>query len=150
MTGDVERTRTPNDVGRTPTRVGIGLIERDGRYLARRRPEGSVMPGVWEFPGGKCEPGESPETAAGRECREETGLIVTVGRLRRVVVHDYPHGLMELSYYDCRLAAPVDEPEAASGFVWVEGAALPGLRFPEANEPILAELAASSRRRGAS
>ena len=57
------------------TRVGIGLIARDGRYLIRRRPPlpGSPMPGVWEFPGGKCEPGESPEQAAARETLEETG-----------------------------------------------------------------------------
>ena len=65
-------------------RVGIGLIERDGFFLARKRPDrvGSPMPGVWEFPGGKCEADESPAHAAERECREEVGIRVLVGRLR--------------------------------------------------------------------
>ena len=128
------------------TRVGIGLIARGGHYLIRRRPSipGSPMPGVWEFPGGKCEPGESPELAAGRECREETGLLVDIGHRRRVVTHRYPHGLVELHYFDARPADPSAVPDPDSGFVWVRAAALPGLTFPAANEPILAELAAAS------
>ena len=81
-----------------PTRVGIGLIGRRGCYLIRRRRPGQIMAGVWEFPGGKCEPGESPEAAAARECLEEVGVAVVVGRLRARIVHRYPHGLVELSY----------------------------------------------------
>ncbi|RUL86104.1 (deoxy)nucleoside triphosphate pyrophosphohydrolase [Tautonia sociabilis] len=128
------------------TRVGIGLIARGGRVLIRRRPPrpGSPMPGLWEFPGGKCEPGESPEAAAARECREETGLLVEIGRRRRVVTHRYPHGLVELHYFDARPADPGAEPEAGSGFIWAPVADLPNLSFPEANAPILAELASSS------
>ena len=122
-----------------PTRVGIGLIGRGGRYLIRRRPEGSAMAGYWEFPGGKCEPGESPEAATSRECREEIGLDVAVGRMIRRVVHRYPHGLVELYYYEGTLEA--GEPAPGSGFVWVDGTALPGYRFPEANEALIADLA---------
>jgi len=124
-----------------PTRVGIGLIARDGRYLIRRRLEGQAMAGCWEFPGGKCEPGEPPESATARECREETGMAVTVGRLTRRVVHRYPHGLVELSYYECAAASPEAGPAADSGFVWVEAGALAGYRFPEANEAVIADLA---------
>lgn len=124
-----------------PTRVGIGLIGREGRYLIRRRRPGQVMAGVWEFPGGKCEPGESPESAAGRECREEVGLVVEVGRLRARFVHEYPHGVVELSYYDCRTTDPTAEPAEGSGFRWVAAADLPGYTFPGANEPVVAELA---------
>lgn len=127
-----------------PICVGIGLVARDGRYLIRQRPPGSAMPGYWEFPGGKCEPAESPERAAQRECYEETGLDVVVQRLRRRTVHRYPHAYVELSYFDC---TPVDsqaEPEPGTGFRWVAATQLPDLRFPEANEPILEELAAEA------
>ena len=127
----------------TPTRVGIGLIERGGSYLVRVRPraEGSAMPGYWEFPGGKCEPGESPEAATARECFEEAGVAVRVGGLARRVVHRYPHGLVELNYYRCMLEDPEAGPTRGSGFHWIAAGDLPGLRFPEANGPVIAELA---------
>ncbi|MDR3634217.1 MAG: (deoxy)nucleoside triphosphate pyrophosphohydrolase [Isosphaeraceae bacterium] len=125
-----------------PLRVGIGLIARGGRYLVRQRPPGSIMEGVWEFPGGKCEPGESPEHATMRECFEETGRDVSVDRLRRVVVHRYPHGWIELSFFDCSLSDDAAEPAEGSGFVWIDAADLRTLSFPGANEAILDELCA--------
>ncbi len=134
------------DPAETPIRVGIGLVARAGRYLIRRRPEGSAMAGLWEFPGGKCEPGEGPEAATARECREETGFDVAVGALLRRIIHRYPHGLVELSYYPCEPASPDAEPASGSGFAWVEADALPNYRFPEANGPILATLARGAGR----
>jgi mutator protein MutT len=123
-----------------PACVAIALVGRRGAYLVRQRPAPAAMAGYWEFPGGKCEPGESPAAAARRECREEIGLDVTVGRLRGEVVHRYPHAWVHLSYFECALNEPGAEPGAATGFVWVAAAALPALRFPEANEAIVAEL----------
>jgi mutator protein MutT len=99
------------------------------------------MAGYWEFPGGKCEPGESAAAAAARECREEIGLDVVVGMLRREAEHRYPHGWIRLSYYDCVTRVPDAEPDPSTGFRWVRGRALQGMLFPEANEPILRELA---------
>jgi 8-oxo-dGTP diphosphatase len=133
-----------------PIRVGIGLIRRGGCFLIRGRPPlpGSPMPGLWEFPGGKCEPGETPEGATIRECLEEAGLAVRVVGLRQSLVHRYPHGLVELNYYDC---APEDASAvypAGGGFAWVEAGRLPDLPFPEANAPLLRELAEESRRAG--
>jgi mutator protein MutT len=121
--------------------AGIGLIRRGEAFLIRQRPAGTVYAGYWEFPGGKCELGETSAQATARECLEETGLRIVVGRLRRTVRHRYPHGLVELSFHDCTTEDPAAEPDPATGFRWVAIDQLTGLRFPEANEPILEELA---------
>jgi 8-oxo-dGTP diphosphatase len=133
-----------------PIRVGIGLIGRGGRYLVRRRPPlpGSPMAGVWEFPGGKCEPGESPEAATIRECLEEAGLAVRIRSLRQSRPHRYPHGLVDLHFFDCDLDDINAEPAAGSGFAWIEAERLPDLTFPDANAPILRALAEEARRGG--
>lgn len=137
----------------TPTRVAIGLIGRAGRYLIRQRPPlpGSPMPGYWEFPGGKCEPGESPEQTARREILEEVGLSIEVVRLRRLIEHRYPHGFVALHFFDCLTTDPAAEPDPLTGFRWVDAAALPSYQFPGANDPIVADLvreAETSPRRG--
>lgn len=123
-----------------PIVVGIGLISRDGRFLIRQRPPGSIMAGVWEFPGGKCEPGETPEQATIRECQEETGLATVARRLRRRFDHRYPHGWVDLFYFDCTTTDPTAEPKPETGFRWVEARELLRLSFPGANEAILEEL----------
>lgn len=126
-----------------PTQVGIGLIERDGAFLIRRRPAApdSPMPGFWEFPGGKVEPGETPAEATARECREEVGLCVVVGRLNRRLTYQYPHGLVDLWYFHARPSDPVAEPNPSSGFRWVSAVDLPRYPFPPANEDLVAALA---------
>jgi 8-oxo-dGTP diphosphatase len=123
-----------------PIPAGIGLIRRGDAFLIRRRPAGTVYAGYWEFPGGKCDPGERPAEATARECLEETGLRVIVGSLRRTLIHRYPHGLVELSFYDCTPEDPDAESPAESGFRWVPVDRLATLRFPEANEIIVEEL----------
>lgn len=125
----------------SPIVGGIGLIRRGDTFLIRQRPAGTVYAGYWEFPGGKLEPGETPAEATARECLEETGLRIAVGPLRRVVRQRYPHGLVELHFHDCRTEDPAAQPDPTTGFRWVAVDQLAGLRFPEANEVILEELA---------
>jgi mutator protein MutT len=128
-----------------PTPVGIALIRRGDCYLVRQRPAGTVYAGYWEFPGGKCEPGEDPASATLRECHEEIGVRVVIGPLRRTVTHRYPHGKVELFFFDCHTADENAEPVDGSGFCWIPATELPALRFPEANESILAEIGRSAR-----
>jgi len=128
----------------TSTLVGIGIIRHRGRFLIRERPPGTVYAGYWEFPGGKVEPGETPEQATVRECREETGLDVVASRLRAEVEHVYPHGRVKLHFFDCRPAEPSAEPDPEHGCRWVPALELAGYRFPEANEEILRQLLSES------
>jgi mutator protein MutT len=100
------------------------------------------MPGYWEFPGGKCHPGELPEACVARECQEEVGLPIVVDRLRRVVEHVYPHGHVELYFFDCRTEEPGAEPRGGTGFCWVEARRLASFEFPAGNDAIVAELIA--------
>jgi mutator protein MutT len=123
-----------------PVLVGIGLVRRGDRFLVRQRPPGVALAGLWEFPGGKCEPGESSDAATRRECREELGVDIALGTLRRVVTQRYPHALVELYYYDCSTADAGAEPAPGSGFRWVRASDLPTLAFPEANGPVVDSL----------
>ena len=73
---DRHRVRTRGRCTAMPTPIAIAVVEHEGRFLIGQRPAGVPLAGLWEFPGGKIEPGETPEAAAVRECLEETGLGV--------------------------------------------------------------------------
>ena len=124
----------------SPVRVGIGLIRRGNSYLVRQRPEGAAMAGYWEFPGGKCEPGESPPEATRRECLEETGLEITLLGLRDTIEFRYPHAWVVMSFFDATVSGDTAAPALGSGFTWKTSAELQSLRFPGANEAILRDL----------
>jgi 8-oxo-dGTP diphosphatase len=130
------------------TEVAIVIVKRGTKFLVRIRPPGGPMPGVHEFAGGKCEPGESPEETARREAFEEIGMHVSILGLRASFEHRYPHGLIHLSYFDAEPSPPDAEPAASSGFRWVDVSELSTLTFPPANESVIAQLvqeAASQR-----
>src|SRR5438552_613206 len=98
--------------------IAIAVVEHAGSFLIGQRPPGVPLAGLWEFPGGKIEPGESAEAAAVRECREEAGLVVEA--VSELLVHEekYPHGHVELHFIACRLTnAQISEP--AAPFCWV-------------------------------
>ncbi len=88
-----------------------GVVRRDGKFLLGRRPRGKSQAGCWEFIGGKVEPGETPEAALVRECREEIALPVVRLKRQASVVHAYPGRTIRLTLFDCEPAAGA-EPRA--------------------------------------
>ena len=123
-----------------PTRVGIAIVEHQGRYLVGVRGAEQTLPGAAEFPGGKCRAEESPEACAVRECREEAGVVVETVRLLDYREHTYPHGKVELHFWLCRLVAGQDPAAASGGFRWVPKEELSSLSFPDANATVLKAL----------
>lgn len=121
--------------------VAIGLIWRNDCLVVGRRPEGKPLAGYFEFPGGKCEPGETPLQTVVRECLEETGLRVHATSLRLVGEQQYAHGRLRLHFVDCTLAEPSDEiPELPPPFQWIPRNQVVTLSFPAGNDEVLRTL----------
>ena len=117
--------------------VAVAVVVHDGKVLVGERAETDTLAGFAEFPGGKVEVNESPEAAAIRECREETGLLVRVARLLNQVQHAYEHATVKIDFFLCecdRPAAPLEP------YRWVSLQELSDHRFPPANETVLARL----------
>jgi 8-oxo-dGTP diphosphatase len=121
--------------------VVAAVIERDGRLLVTRRTAGSHLEGLWEFPGGKVQPGESREDALAREIREELAVSVTVGPLVLDTLHRYDDRTVWLFFYACGL---IGSPSAVLGqeMRWVERRSLGTLDFPAADAELIRILAA--------
>lgn len=116
--------------------IGIAVVERDGSYLVGMRQAGQVLAGHAEFPGGKCDPGESPGECAVRECLEETGLTVSSDRQLDQTRIEYSHGCVELHFWLCH---PVESGDGVprGEFQWIPVAELRDLPFPEGNARVL-------------
>ena len=95
-----------------PTLIAIAVVERNGEFLIGLRPANVALPGLWEFPGGKIEPNETPQQAAARECLEETGLEVEVGEEYPQVCYRYPHAELLLQFFHCYPRDPNKAPNA--------------------------------------
>lgn len=119
--------------------VTAAVIERAGSYLVTRRPRGSHLEGCWEFPGGKCDPGEDLETCLRREIDEELGAAIEVGNEIFRITHPYPERLVRLHFFACRLQAD-PRPLLGQEMRWVPRAELPGLEFPPADAELIAML----------
>ncbi|MBS2032077.1 MAG: (deoxy)nucleoside triphosphate pyrophosphohydrolase [Deltaproteobacteria bacterium] len=117
--------------------VVAALIERDGLFFAAQRPANTARGGLWEFPGGKVEPGETPQAALAREIHEELGCVVEVGALVSTNHHDYPDLALTLDLFRCRLVS--GEPQARQGQAlrWGTAEELRTLAFAEADVPFL-------------
>lgn len=122
--------------------VAVALIDGDGRVLVQQRPQGKFMAGLWEFPGGKVEPGETPETALIRELGEELGISVSAACLAPACFASEPldgrHLLLLL--YVCRKWEGEPRALEASALRWVRTRDLFDLPMPPADKPLIALL----------
>lgn len=124
------------------TVVVAAAVVRDGeRFLLTRRPAKAHLAGLWEFPGGKLEPGESPEQALVRECLEECGIDVTPLDVLDVTFHSYPTKDVLLLFYACELGArrEVQHLEVAD-HAWVSAEELRRYELPPPDAKLLAKL----------
>ena len=124
--------------------VAAALVDRDGRLLVQQRPEGLSMAGLWEFPGGKIEPGETPEQALIRELEEELGIDVDQACLAPACFASEPLGNKHLLLllYVCRKWRGTPVAQHASALRWVRPVELHGLAMPPADKPLIGLLEA--------
>jgi mutator protein MutT len=124
---------------RDPIVVVAAVIERDGRFLVTRRLEGTHLSGLWEFPGGKCEPGETLEACLQREILEELGVTAAVREEVVTTEHDYPERTVRLHFLQCDLDG---DPRAVLGqeMRWVTRTELRALPLPEADRALVEAL----------
>lgn len=120
--------------------IGIAVVEHHGKFLVGTRGPDGPLAGFAEFPGGKCEPDETPAECACRECLEETGLAVEPAKLLQHCRHDYPHGAVELHFWHCRPARAESVKENHRGYRWTAASELSSMRFPEGNAAVIAML----------
>jgi 8-oxo-dGTP diphosphatase len=127
----------------TPPRLVVtaAVIEEQGRFLLTRRPRGAHLEGFWEFPGGKCDAGESLPDCLAREIDEELGCGVSVGEEIYAVTHAYPERVVELHFFACSLVDP-PHPRLGQEMRWVARSDLRSLDFPPADAELIARLSA--------
>jgi len=119
-------------------RVALGLLrDTAGRVLISRRRRDVHLPGLWEFPGGKCAPGEAPRTALERELREELGIEVLEATRILSIPHDYPGRGVELAVFRVDRWQGQPRPQEAQPLRWAEPGELMGLPFPAASRAIV-------------
>jgi len=125
--------------------VVAALVRDDaGRYLITQRRSGSHLAGLWEFPGGKREPGESLETALRRELTEELSARFVVGEKVDTVQWEYPDRTVVIHFYRCRLESGTIEPREAQTMAWVAPERLAELDFPPADRELITRLRVGS------
>jgi 8-oxo-dGTP diphosphatase len=120
--------------------VSAAVIERDSRYLVTRRLKGTHLEGFWEFPGGKCDAGETHRGCLAREIEEELGCGVAIGEEILAVAHEYPERVVELHFFRCSLESE-PHPRLGQDIRWVAKGDLGSLQLPPADEELIRLLA---------
>ncbi|MEA5414424.1 8-oxo-dGTP diphosphatase MutT [Synechococcus sp. BA-132 BA5] len=119
--------------------IGVGVVQDgQGRVLIDQRLQEGLLGGLWEFPGGKQEPGEAIEATIQRELREELAIEVTVGEELITLEHAYSHKRLRFVVHLCRWRSGEPQPLASQQVRWVTPEELPGYPFPAANARIIA------------
>ncbi|MEK6549438.1 MAG: 8-oxo-dGTP diphosphatase MutT [Nitrospirota bacterium] len=126
--------------GAAPIQVAAALIVREGRYLITQRRADVHLGGLWEFPGGKRESGESLEDCLRRELREELGIEISRPVLFRVIHHDYPEKSVELHFFKCAIASGLPRPLGCEDLRWVAPEELDQFPLPPADQPLVEAL----------
>lgn len=122
--------------------VAVALIDADNRVLISQRPKGKQLEGLWEFPGGKLEPGETPERALVRECREELGIEVCETCLAPLTFasHTYDDFHLLMPLYICRNWEGEITPAEGQEIAWVRANRLQDYPMPPADVPLIPPL----------
>lgn len=120
--------------------IAVGVIWHEDRILIQQRPEEGLLGGLWEFPGGKKEEGESLEQTVAREIEEELCIQVSVGELITSVKHAYTHFKITLHAYHCQYISGEPQSRASQGWRWVKPDELTRYAFPKANKTVLETL----------
>jgi 8-oxo-dGTP diphosphatase len=130
--------------GNTVVVVAAAVIERDDRFLLTRRQKGAHLEGCWEFPGGKCEAGETPAACLAREIREELGVGSAIGAELLVTSHAYADRRVELHFFRCDVGgAPA--PQLGQEMRWVARHELATLELPPADAELIRILSGTAR-----
>ena len=125
---------------RRKIRVVGAMIERDGKYLITQRPARATLPLLWEFPGGRVEPGESDQEALARELREEMAIDVAVGERVIHVEHAYENYDIDFCVYRCQHMGGTIQHLGVHDHRWVRPDELDTFEFPAADEKTVAKL----------
>ena len=122
--------------------VACALVDADKRVLLAQRPEGKAMAGLWEFPGGKVEPGERPETTLIRELKEEIGITVTEPCLAPLTFasHAYESFHLLMPLYICRRWEGLVVAREGQALAWVRANKLRDYKMPPADIPLIPHL----------
>jgi mutator protein MutT len=125
--------------------VAAGLVFHQGELLITQRRPGDHLGGLWEFPGGKVEPGETFEHCLIRELREELGIEVSVGDQIEEIIHPYPEKTVRLRFFLCKLISGEARPIHCNALEWISAEALNRYEFPAADARLLKMLREESQ-----
>jgi mutator protein MutT len=127
-------------MGTTAIEVSAALIFRGGKLLITQRHADAHLGGLWEFPGGKRETGESFEVCLARELREELGVVVSVGEVLEDLTHTCPEKTVHLKFFLCRLECGEPQPLGCAAIKWINPPELDAHDFPAADAHLLEKL----------
>lgn len=120
--------------------VVAAIIRKDNKILICQRPENKGSPLMWEFPGGKVEPGETDEQALIRECREELAITISLGDMFINVVHEYPDIIVHLTLYNATISEGEPQLLEHNDYCWITKEEIPLYNFCPADKMILKRL----------